>query len=111
MKHFYIFKTCRKVLLGLTTYIPGSQHAKEGQEIYPFFHTDLPATTVLPPEGGGAGRRTYLGDLQDTEHGVTGRVFGVSPDTLLVRDFSFDGAVADTHLWVGGPGEKQQGKA
>jgi hypothetical protein len=58
---------------------------------------------VLPPEG----RRTYLGDLQDTEHGVTGRVFGVSPDTLLVRDFSFDGAVADTHLWVGGPGQRK----
>lgn len=80
--------------------------AREQQIKTLYLRADLPATTVLPLEGG-AGRRTYLGDLQDTEHGVTGRVFGVSPDTLLVRDFSFDGAVADTHLWVGGPGQRE----
>ena len=50
------------------------------------------------------GVRTYLGDLQETEHGVNGRVFGVPPDTLLIRDFSFDGLVPDTHLWVGNAG-------
>ena len=65
------------------------------------FRADFPATTVLPPEG----VRTFLGDLQDTEHGVTGRLFGLSPDTLLIRDFSFDGLVPDTHLWVGGAGQ------
>ena len=66
-----------------------------------FFSADQPATTVLPPKG----LRTFLGDLQDTQHGVGGRVFGIAPDTLLIRDFSFDGQVPDTHLWVGDAGQ------
>jgi hypothetical protein len=59
---------------------------------------------VSPAAEGG---RLYLGDLQETEHGVSGRVFGLPPDTLLIRDFSFDGQVADTHLWAGDAGDTQ----
>jgi hypothetical protein len=70
--------------------------------LYSSFFPDVAVTTVVPGED----RRTYLGDLQETHHGVAGRVFGLSSDTLLIRDFSFDGLLPDTHLWAGGAGER-----
>ncbi len=45
-------------------------------------------------------RPKYVGSFIRTEHNVTGDVFIVDNNTLLLQDFSYDGKVTESRLKV-----------
>ncbi|KAH7636564.1 protein Skeletor, isoforms B/C [Dermatophagoides farinae] len=46
-------------------------------------------------------QETFLGDLPNYDHGVSGKVYALNDHTLVVRNLNYDGQAPDAFFWVG----------
>merc|ERR1712203_1009805 len=51
----------------------------------------LALSGAAPQQGGREVEVTFIGDLTDTEHQVSGKVYVLDEDTLVIDQFSYDG--------------------
>ena len=48
-----------------------------------------------------SGETVKLGDFKTYSHDVTGEVFAVDDETILIKGFNYDGQGPDAFFWVG----------
>ncbi len=58
-------------------------------------------TTLIPPI-----QPKFLGRLTGHDHGVSGDVLTPNPNTLLIKNFKYDGTGPDAYFWVGTSGNE-----
>ncbi len=54
----------------------------------------------------GSGANQLVGELSRLQHGVGGKVYIVDDDTLLIKDFTYDGRGPDAFFYVGKEGSR-----
>jgi len=53
---------------------------------------------------GSGAEKIKLGDIETFHHGAGGEVFALDEKTLMIKDFTYDGAGPDAFFWVGPEG-------
>lgn len=43
----------------------------------------------------------FLGNLPNLDHGVSGQVYALNDNTLVIRNLNYDGQAPDAYFWVG----------
>ena len=61
------------------------------------------------PQGGRQVEVTFVGDLEKTEHDVSGKVYILDEDTLVIDEFSYDGNGFGVYINVATKGRNLRG--
>ena len=51
-----------------------------------------------------SGEKVKIGDISSLHHAVSGELFALNENTLMVENFNYDGAGPDAFFWVGKEG-------